>query len=422
MEQPPSTLKKIEFGALEFVLAFLTIISLIGYFFGISADWDWLDHVSSWLTFTFIFYKMDVVALLFGRKMKGANMAVVLAFFLLFFKDILESTIWESQFSLFTFIETWRLFFETNTVLVTNATFYGGIALLLATSIWLSLRLEVSAPILASAVGAERMRNRVAKGTMVFVFLFAFYFFAYNSILEWLEFVIDDPVVLVGILFYVYSVARHSEKFHPDSFVFKIVEFSENIYKRFIALFHYKQTLPIAISGLLVLHALADIGVFAYGFTSGRENLYLERLEYKHVSWWELFSGDKEGASGGLSAGLGIVYALNDLSLLVFLLIPIVVWWRIFTRKELHLSKSALFFIYASGAAFLLLPAYGIGPLGEKQDIVGVDIFTFSVLDAPSPLEKLMPDRNGLIIAVAALSLLSGILATLLGINAKARK
>ncbi len=417
-----SKFKLVEIGALEIILGFLTIISLIGYFFGISADWDWLDHISSWLAFTFIFYKMDIVAILFGRKMKGVNITVVVAFFLLFFKDILESTIWESEFSLFSFIEAWRAFFESHTVLVTSITFYGGAFLLALASMWIALRLEIAAPSLASAVGAEKVSNKAVKFFLAFVFLFGFYFFVYNSILEWLEFVIDDPVVLVGILFYAYGLAKHKEKFHPDNFMFKIGEFSENFYSKFIALFHYKQTLPIATSGLLILHALSDIGVFAYAFTSGRENLYLEKLEFAHSSWWELFSKDAAGTNSGLSASLGIVYVLNALSLLLFLLIPIIVWWRIFSQKELHLGKGALFFIYASGIAFFLLPAYDIGPLGEGQDLVGVDIFTFSVLDAPSPLERLMPDRFGLVVAVAGLSLLAGVLALLLGMNMRARK
>ncbi len=423
MEQSPSTLKKIEFGVLELVVGVMMLIGIVGYFGHVSADLDWLDHTISFILFTYLFYKLNITSILFGQSKKALNALIVISFFLLFFKDIISYTLaTPNEFVYLAFVSTLQQLFSEHIVEITNATFYAGFAGVLLASMVFAFSSVIAHPSLGFALFPQSKERRFLNLLICFVLLIAFYYFVYSMILEWLEFVLDDPIILTSILFYIHSLTSRKEQFHPESFVFKIGDYSEGLYTRFVSLFHYKKTLPLGISGLLILHALADIGVFAYAFSFGTENLYLQSLEGKYDSWGELFVEDKEGTSLGMAASLGTAYILNALSLFVFLFIPIVAWWRIFTQKELHLNKGVLFLIYAPGVMFLLLPAYDIGPLEEERDIVGVDIFAFSVMDAPSPLEKLMPDRQGLVISVAVLSVLVGVLAMLLGFNPRTRK
>jgi hypothetical protein len=422
MEQQ-STLKKIEFGFLEMLVGAMMVIGLIGYFGNVGSDMDWLDHTISFLLFTYLFYKLNITSILFGHSRRGLNALIVVSFFLLFFKDIISYTLAApNDFRWLTFVPAVQQFFSENLGVMTNATFYIGLGGVAVASILYALSAEIAHPSLGYALFPQVKERKSLTVGICFVLLIAFYYFVYNAILEWLEFVLDDPIIATGIVFYIHSLTTRKEQFHSESFVFRIGEFSESLYTRFVSLFHYKKTLPLGISGLLILHALADLGVFAYSFSFARENLYLESLQGEHSSWWELFGKDGKSAPLGVAFGLAIVYALNALSMAIFLLIPIIVWWRIFTQKDLHLNRGALFLMYAAGAAFFLLPAYDVGPLDEEKRIVGVDIFTFSVMDSPSPLERLLPERTMLIVVVAVLSLLLGVLAMLLAINARGRK
>jgi hypothetical protein len=423
MEEQPSALKRIEFGILELVVGALMVIGIIGYFGHVSADLDWLDHGISFVLFTYLFYKLNISSILFGHSRKGLDFLIVVSFFLIFFKDIIRYTLaTPNEFTFLTFVSSLQQVFSAHIVEITNATIYAGFAGLLLVSILFAFSSPIAHPSLGYVLFPQENERKFVNVLLCFVLLIAFYYFVYSMVLEWLEFVLDDPIIFTGIIFYVHSLTSRKEQFHPESFVFKIGDFSEGLYVRFISLFHYKKTLPLAISGLLILHALADIGVFAYAFSFGKENLYLESLEGDYKSWPALFSIDSEGQPLGLKLSLAVAYILNALSLFVFLAIPIVAWWRIFNQKELHLRQGVLFVIYASGAMFLLLPAYDIGPLSEEMDIVGVDIYAFSVMDSTSALEGLMPDRAGLVVSVAVLSVLVGILAMALGFNASMRK
>ena len=422
-EQSPSTLKKIEFGFLELIVGALMIIGIIGYFGHVNADLDWLDHTISFGLFTYLFYKLNITSILFGHTRKGLNVLIVISFFLLFFKDIITYTLaTPREFVFLMFIASLQDIFAQHIGIITNLTFYAGLAGLVIVSVAFALTSSISHPSMAYALFAQQKERKVVNMMLCILLLIAFYYFVYNMILEWLEFVLDDPIIATGIILYIQGLASKKERFHPESFVFKIGEFSEGLYSRFVSLFHYKQTLPLAISGLLILHALADLGVFAYAFSSGKENLYLESFEQEHPSWWELFWEDSQHATTDMAWVLGALYTLNAVSMILFLLIPAVVWWRMFTHKELHLNRALLFVIYASAIAFVLLPAYGLLPLSEQEKIVGVDIMTTSLLSSSSPLDKLIPNKEHVIRATLALSLLAGALAVVLSLNQKAKK
>ncbi|MBI2650763.1 hypothetical protein HYX04_05650 [Candidatus Woesearchaeota archaeon] len=262
--------------------------------------------------------------------------------------------------------------------------------------------------------------------------MLGFYYFVYNIILEWLEFVIDDPVVATGIIFYIYSIAKHHKKFNKRNFVFKIGYFSATWYRRFVSLFHYKKTLPLAISGLLMLHALSDLGVFAYSLIFLKENFYLELLRHEHTPFLKLFLEDIKNVPGFVAMPLLIVYLLNALSLAIFLIIPVIVWISLFSQKKMHFSRIFLFFIYASAAAYMLMPGYLIEPIsslsvkgaviGEDKSISGVDVRAVSLLESGSMLDSLFPDKPTVVVSVSLIALLFGLAVYILASNQKIKK
>ena len=415
-------IRKLEFGVLEFFVGALMIIGLIGYFGTVSADLDWIDHTVSFILFSYLFYKLNITSILFGKSSKFANSIIIISYFSLFFKDIISYTRLDAfKFKVITFVDRFYLFFNDNISTTNIVTFYFGIIGIFIISIYLTKKIEVSHPSFLYALRQRKFKNNLTKFVSIFILLLGFYYFIYNTILEWLEFVIDDPLIATGIVFFIYKIAKHYEKFHPDNFIFKIGEFSSGWYRRFISLFHYKKMLPLAISGLLILHALSDLGVFAYSLVFFKENFYLEFLKEEHIPFLKLFLNDIKNLPSFAEIPLFINYLLNALSLIIFLLIPIIVWVRMFSQKELHFNRIYLFFIYSSAIAYMVLPGYIIKPLDEST-ITGVDILSVSLLESKSILDDFFPNKTLVIVAVSLISILFGLIIYLLSSNQKIKK
>jgi len=426
-------LRKLEFGILEFFVGALMIIGLIGYFGTVPADLDWIDHTVSFILFSYLFYKLDITSILFGKTSKFANLIIVISYFSLFFKDIISYTSLDVfKFKVIKFVDVFYLFFYENLAFTNLITFYIGIVGILFISIYITKKIGISHPSFLYAVHQKEFKNKLIKFVSIFVLLLGFYYFIYNMILEWLEFIIDDPVIAAGVVFFIYRIAKHHEEFHPDNFIFKIGEFSSGWYSRFVSLFHYKKTLPLAISGLLILHAISDLGVFAYSLIFLKENFYLEFLKYEHTPFLSLFLNDAKNIPTFAIVPLFIVYLLGILSLIIFLLIPVIVWIRMFSQKELHFSRIFLFFIYSSAVAYMLLPGYVIKPIselsikggiaGEDKSLRGVDIISLSLLENKSILDNLFPNKLTIIIAVSLISILFGLIVYILSANCKIKR
>ena len=70
--------KKLEFGVLELFVGALMIIGLVGYFASVPADLDWIDHTVSFILFSYLFYKLNVTSILFGKTTALPNFSVLL--------------------------------------------------------------------------------------------------------------------------------------------------------------------------------------------------------------------------------------------------------------------------------------------------------------------------------------------------------
>ena len=415
-------LKKLEFGVLEFFVGALMVIGLVGYFGNVPADLDWIDHTVSFVLFSYLFYKLDITSILFGKTSKFANLVIIVSYFSLFFKDIISYTKLDAfKFKVITFVNYFYNLFNNNLAITNFVTFYIGVFGILMISIYLTKKIEISHPSFLYAICQKKIKSNLIKFSSIFILLLGFYYFVYNTILEWLEFVIDDPVIAAGVIFYIYTLSKHHKKFHTSNFVFKIGDFSTKWYRRFVSLFHCKKTLPLAISGLLILHALADLGVFAYSMTFLKKNFYLEHLGKGHQPFLKLFLEDAGNIPSYAAMPLFLDYLLNDLSLIIFLVIPIIVWARMFSHKELHFNRVFLFFIYSSAAAYALLPGYIIKPLSGGS-IAGVDISSISLLKNKSVLDNFFPNKSAIIVAVSLISIAFGLIIYILSSSSKIKR
>ncbi|MBI2654215.1 hypothetical protein HYX02_05400 [Candidatus Woesearchaeota archaeon] len=426
-------LRKLEFGVLEFFVGALMVIGIVGYFGSVPADFDWIDHTISFILFTYLFYKLNITSILFGKTSKAANLVIVLSYFSLFFKDIISYTSLDAfKFKVITFVDNFYLFFSNNLPLTNLVTFYIGVLGILVISFYLTKKINISHPSLLYALHQKELKNKPVKFIWIFVLLLGFYYFIYNIILEWLEFTLDDPVIATGIVFFIYKISMHRQKFHADNFVFKIGDFSSKLYSKFVSLFHYKKTLPLAISGLLILHALSDLGVFAYSLVFSKENFYLGLLRYEHVPFLKLFLEDAKSMPSFAIVPLFIAYLLNALSLMIFLLIPVVVWVSLFSRKGFHINNAFLFFIYSSVVAYILLPGYIIQPItelsirgaviGENEAVGGIDVLSLPLLESKSILDDFFPNKSTVIVAVSIVAILFGLIVYAFSFRPKIKK
>ena len=110
-------LKKLEFGILELLIGALMVIGLIGYFSGVPADLDWIDHTVSFIIFSYLFYKLNVTSILFGKTSRFANLIIIISYFSLFFKDIISYTSLDAfNFKVLKFVDNIYIFFSNNTI------------------------------------------------------------------------------------------------------------------------------------------------------------------------------------------------------------------------------------------------------------------------------------------------------------------
>lgn len=421
-------IRKLEIGILEFFVGLLMVIGIIGYFYHVPADLDWIDHTISLILFSALFYHASVTSILFGQKNRKIDALVIASFFLLFFKAVIAYTkIVVSTFTFLRFMDTFYAFFYKNPFFSEILPFYLGIAGLLIASFLITRNITITHPSFLFAIKKSPFKSNITKFFSIFIILLWFYYFIYNIVLEWLEFTLDDPIIVTGIIFFITKIVKHKVKFHKDNFIFKIGEFSEGLYTRFLALFHYKKTIPLAISGLLILHALTDLGVFSFSLVFGKESLYIELLEDEHQYFIELFKEDSKELNTFSRFSLLFNYTFNAISFIFLLIIPVAAWFKIFYQKKLHFRREFLPIIYASITSFILLPAYLIIPIQDtkqikEEGVVGIDIKAQSLLQTQSMLNFITTNRAAILNVVMLISITIGILVYLLSSNPKIEK
>jgi len=112
---------------------------------------------------------------------------------------------------------------------------------------------------------------------------------------NWLEILsFDAPLVLLAIFFYLFYIIRKHKKYNVESFLYKIGNFGDEFYERFISLFHGKKTIFMGISGILVLHLLTDFGNFIIPAVTGFFHpMYFEQLDMSlHQNIYNLMLAD----------------------------------------------------------------------------------------------------------------------------------
>ena len=310
------------------------------------------------------------------------------------------STVGFSLSNLSAFIDGSLLYFikllVDNQIFIEKIGFYVGCFALIVLSLYLAFQYKIKSPSLMHVLHSDKkvrdVWHRILRFFIILIVLSAFFIFVFNLTMEWLTIAIDAPLIVIALFLYLFLLVKHHKRFDVDSFIYRIGNFGEEFYERFVSLFHTKNGLRLGICGMLVLHLLTDIGIFIIPYTVFvHDPLYFAQdvlyFGVNHVPLFnipDLFSVDKIGLlfqdlalmpSFVLDFNTVFVYALNALAIVLLFGMPAFIWYHVFKRKSEDPHQPLFILFFVSLLVFLLFPLFDVGPMGSEL-LVGVDIQT----------------------------------------------
>jgi len=392
---------KLEVGVEELVLLILVAIKFLDIFGFFPTDAGYIEKIISWTCMAYLLYKASLSDIFFGNKSIKLDIAIIFAYFMLLFKDLIEVA--RLSIDSAYFLKPLYRFLLKNYQAYEVSTFFIGAILLLIIAIYVALKLEIKGPSIMHILHEDGTPTRSVSKTFVrflssYLILCGFFIIVFNLIMEWLTIAIDTPLVLIVVFAYIFILLKHHEKFHVDSFLFKVGDITDSFYEEFVKFFQHKSLILFAISGMLILHSMTEIGAFTFPALTGTDNeMYGESLDSgahrvifnmipttlsffgKEVKEPSLFAESVENESFTRSIEIWFLYFLNIFALISLLFIPGLLWYRIFKRGTYAPNKLLVALFFASLAAFAVNPVFHLESLKDKT-IVGVDIQT-SVLN-----------------------------------------
>ncbi|MBU1705082.1 MAG: hypothetical protein KJ922_06990, partial [Nanoarchaeota archaeon] len=264
--------------------------------------------------------------------------------------------------------------------------------------------------------------GKILRSIIILIILFSFFAIVFNLITEWLAVALDAPLVVIGIFAYLFLIIGRHKHFKTETLVYKLGEFGENFYTKFIELFHYKKTIYLGIMGMLALHLLTEVGNFIIPYLIGlKDAFYFEGLqEAGHTPLIFHYFKDIIAAQGLHKITFSLAYAFNYIAILFLLVVPAYLWYKMFKQSKFHFAKCVQSLVIASILTFLTLPMLKLEKI-TSQALVGVDIQTRS-LETTFFINNYLPDKLLVIAITVILSLVIGIIMYILELNDKNKK
>jgi hypothetical protein len=369
--------KRLEIGLEELILAFLILIELLDFFTIIPPALEYVEKVVAIIAMCYLFYKASVTKITFGVREKNYDVLIVFAFILLSFKTVIgflisavrEESIMQGFYNLVL----------SNAALIEKTSFWLGGVLLLVIAGAL-VHEKVKKPCILSIIHegkkAAGVRHSVVRFLSIYLVLISVFVVVFMLAIEWLAITVDAPVMMIVLFFYLFVIVKRGRRMDTESFLFRVSESSEGFYSRFISLFHSRKTITTAITGLLVLHLLVEIGAFVIPYTTGlMYPAYFEQLGAGHAPLGPLMANDFAMAGSALlQMGVLIVYSLNVLAVLMLFFGPAYAWSCLYRKKRIALTN--IFWLFFGGmTVFVLLPVFKIGQVKSAM-LLGADITT----------------------------------------------
>lgn len=306
-------------------------------------------------------------------------------------------------------IHRWHNLVLDNMYSIQEYSIIAGLMIFLAVAFFLALK-KAESPSIMTVIGANV--NSVTTRSLIYFTTFIFLYVALiNLFIEWLALAIDAPLIISAIFFYLLVWIKYHKRFSTDSIIFKVGNFGEEFFEKFLSLLTSKKGLMLVLSGMLVMHLLTDMGVFLVPYTVGiHDPLYFMELDEEHSPIFNLAGILSEGDSRvgtdieKLSnfkdkITLIIIYLANLLAAYMLFIGPAFIWFMMLNDKGIRISGLFLSVFFFCVSVFLLIPALSIEQI-ESDNTVGVDVVTKSVLTSESNLMMylIIPIIVGLIV------------------------
>jgi len=395
-------LQRLEIGFEELIMLSLIVLNILDFTELLPGDADYVKKIISWTILAFLLFNISITDLILGIRRKWVDALLILSFFSLIMKNMVG-------FANAAFIETVNkgaivtdlyAFIIQNNQIFEVYLFIAGIILLTLISLYLSINEDVKAPSFLNILHFHPSKSKnpfkiLLRFIITNLTLLAFFIVIFNLVMEWLAIAVDAFILVLTLGFIFFILIKHKEKFTPPKLLYEIEESSEKFYEKFITLFHYKKTLLLGISGMLILHILTELGNFMIPYLTGiHDAIYFGNFNEGHLPIFNIIHSETKSLFAIQSAGLTIFptiliflgYILNIIAILYLILLPAFTWYHMFKNRKLALkdipkiiiNKFHIFLSTLSITFSILRPAFIFESLNVKG-LVGVDIQTIQL-------------------------------------------
>ncbi len=372
--------KEVMYRIEEFILLLIILLNIFDFFKLLPGDLDFAKKVISWAIIAYLLYKISIARVIFGKKhnVRWLDLSLIISYFLLFLKNLTGFAISTAKESYLT--KPLLDILANNAQFIDMASFHlGGIALIIL-SLYLAYFMEIKKNSLMNIIKekgkVQGFIDFFGRSVVIFLIFISFFIIIFNLMMEWLAMAVDAPLLILALLIYLFIIIRHHKKFNAKTLIFKLGSVGEEFYEKFVHLFDNKKKIFLAISGLLILHLLTDLGIFIVPYLTGLKDLfYFSNLGEGHYIIWKLLIVDLANYSGFGFFSVIWIYIFNIIAILFFFLMPVVIWYRLYKGKGFRVTDWELSLFFSSVLVFILSPIFIISRI-SNQSLIGVDILT----------------------------------------------
>lgn len=204
------------------IFVILLTISVLELVTGVSKEWDFLKKIISFVLMLFIFYKVDIVQMLFGQKYQKAAVMLLAGMFLMHLKNLVVFAA-KHKSGAFSFLDNFYEHLVSSAFIYDSVFFWSGLLLVLAASILLSVRLAIKDGGLGHCIAKhptpKHWWDKILRASWVFAFYMIFFITVFNRFMEWLAVAIDAVVyVLMTVFFLVHLFEVMHRKHNKHGF------------------------------------------------------------------------------------------------------------------------------------------------------------------------------------------------------------
>ncbi len=375
----------------ELILIILILMNVFEFLGLLPGDAGFLKVIISMTALGYVLFKVSLSDIFFGSRNENLDFALIFSYFLLIINKFVEFSKATLEHSVY--LKEFFEFIVSNAASIESFAFYAGSIMLFIITLYVIFKIEIKEPSIVQAI-LGNSRKIIPLFVTVFIVVLGFHQIFFNLIMEWLTLVIDAPLIILAIFFYMFKLHDLSKTMDQEIILFKIADFVEDFVDKFVGLFKDKKTIFLGISGMLVLHLLTDVGAFIIPYSLGTHNIYSEGLGENHLPIKDLFSMDKEIITDkGQQTILFFGYIFNTLGYLYLMIFPAFIWYIIYITHTKESSEAlkypdSLVSLFFSSIVFVwFLPVYTISSIGLSgvKNLLGVDIQTQSILTSGNP-------------------------------------